>query len=157
MRIPRLAAVAIALLSAVVCTPATATASDKSDVMAAINGIVGAFNKGDGKAWEAYCTSPASIISNIPPFQYNSATACADWWTSHAAADKKDGISNEKVTLGMPRSFLVTEDRAYAAFPADFAFTQKGKKMQTSGNVLTIALQKTASGWMVTGWSWAPH
>lgn len=124
--------------------------------MAVVNNAVSSFNKGDGKTWEALCTSPASIVSNIPPYQYYGATACADWWSSHAAADKKNGISDELVTPGAAWRTLVTGNRAYTSIPCNFSFKEKGKAMKTSG-VLTIALEKTANGWLMTGWSWAAH
>jgi len=156
MKTLRPATLAIAILAAAVCVPARATASDTSGVMATINNAVASFNKGDGKTWETLCTSPASIISNIAPFQYYGSTACADWWSAHAAANKKNGISDELVTLGTAWHVIVAGDRAYAAIPADYSYKAKGKALKTSG-ILTIALHKTASGWLMTGWSWSQH
>ena len=155
MKILRLSAIAIAALAAALCLPATATASDKSDVMAVVSNAVASFNRGDEKTWTALCTSPAAIISNIAPFQYMGAATCADWWASHAAYDKKNGVTGEVVTLGTPWHVDVMGDRAYAVYPATFAFNQKGKAVKSSGDVLTIALQKTANGWLMTGWTWA--
>ena len=84
-------------------------------------------------------------------------SAFADWWSAHAAADKKTGVSDEMVTLGTASHLLITGDRAYATFPAEFTYKEKGKAVKTSGNVLTVALKKTASGWLMTGWTWAQH
>jgi len=148
------AAMVMALFAAVAFVPGKADASDTSDVMTAINSAVASFNKGDGKAWAALCTSPASIVSNIAPFQYYGSTACADWWSAHAASSKKNGFSDETVTLGTAWHVVVSGDRAYAALPANYAYRQKGKAMKTSG-ILTIALRKTSGGWLMTGWSWA--
>ncbi|MGC1379499.1 MAG: hypothetical protein WA814_00590 [Candidatus Baltobacteraceae bacterium] len=155
MKMVRLAILALAVLTAAVFVPGRANASDHSDVMAVINSAVTAFNKGDAKAWTALCTSPAAIISNVPPFQYQGATTCADWWGSNAAANKKSGVTDEMVTLGTAWHVIVSGDRAYAAVPAAFSYKQKGNPVKSSGNVLTVALQKTASGWLMTGWSWA--
>jgi hypothetical protein len=146
-------AVSAFVMTAVTWVPGTAIASASSDVMATVNTAVASFNKGDGKTWLTLCTSSASIISNIPPYQYHS---CADWWNSHAASDKKNEISGEKVTLGKAWDLTITGDRAYGSFPANFVYKQKGKAMSTSG-VLTIALQKTSGGWLMTGWSWSAH
>jgi hypothetical protein len=52
---------------------------------------------------------------------------------------------------------VVSGGRAYAAIPATFTYKQKGKSVTSSGNVLTIALQKTATGWLMTGWTWSQH
>jgi hypothetical protein len=149
----RVAASAFVLLAAVLWVPGRAIASDSSGVMATVNNAVASFNKGDGKTWLTLCTSSASVISNIPPFQYQS---CADWWSAHAASDKKNGVSGENVTLGKAWDLMVSGDRAYGAFPANFVYKQKGKTIHTSG-ILTIALQKTSGGWLMTGWSWAGH
>jgi hypothetical protein len=151
----RLAAlIGMTLLAAVIWAQSKASAADTSGVMAVINGAVASFNKGDGKTWESLCTSPAYIISNIPPYQYS--TTCADWWSSHAASSKKNGVSDEIVTLGKAWHVNVNGDRAYAALPASYAYKAQGKTIKTSG-VLTVALQKTASGWLMTGWTWSAH
>jgi ketosteroid isomerase-like protein len=153
MKIVRLAVMVAAVLTAFVCLPGRAVASDKSDVMAVINNAVASFNKGDMKTWEALCTSNAPVVSNIAPYQY---ATCDDWWNAHAAFIKKNGVSDENATLRTAWQLIVTGDRAYAAFPASYTYKQKGKTIATSG-VLTIALQKTATGWLMTGWSWAQH
>jgi hypothetical protein len=31
----------------------------------------------------------------------------------------------------------------------------KGKPMKQSGSLVTVALQKGASGWRMTGWAWS--
>jgi hypothetical protein len=151
MKMVRLAAMAVAVLTAVVCVPGRATASDKSDVMAVINSAVAAFNKGDEKTWEGLCDSAAPVVSNIAPYEFAS---CSDWWNAHAAFIKKNGISGENATLHTAWTFTVSGDRAYAAIPTSYSYKQKGKTIPTSG-ILTIALQKTSAGWLMTGWSWA--
>jgi hypothetical protein len=49
----------------------------------------------------------------------------------------------------------VTADRAYIVVPATYAYKQKGKPMKESGSTLTLALQKGATGWRITGWAWS--
>jgi hypothetical protein len=154
MNVVRLSAAAIMVMAAVICFPVRATASDKSDVMALINSAVASFNKGDMKGWEALCASSSPVVSNIAPYQY---ATCNDWWNSHAAFIKANGISGEDVVLGKPWQLSVSGDRAYAALPASFSYKQKGRTIKSSGNVLTISLQKTGSGWLMTGWSWAQN
>lgn len=56
--------------------------------------------------------------------------------------------------MGKPWQFMVTGDRAYVAVPIGYAYKQKGKMMKAPG-VLAIALQKTGTGWLMTGWSGA--
>lgn len=154
MKCVKLAAMGFAFAAALVCVPSQAAAPDTSGVMAVVNGAIAAFNKGDGKRWESYCTTPAYIISNIAPYQYS--TTCADWWRSHAAGNAKNGVSNEMVTLGKAWQIDVNGNRAYASFPAGYSYERKGKTIKTAGD-LTIALEKTASGWLMTGWTWSAH
>lgn len=144
---------ALAVLTATMCVPATAMASNNADVMAVVAKAVGSFNKDDAKTWEAQCAPSTYIISNIAPYQYS--TTCADWWSAHAVADKKAGVSDEIVTLETPWHVETTGDRAYVAVPANFTYKQKGKTIKTVGNVLTVTLQKAASGWLMTGWAWS--
>jgi ketosteroid isomerase-like protein len=121
--------------------------------MALINSAVASFNKGDGKAWEALCAPSAPVVSNIAPYTFSS---CADWWNANTAYVTKNGVSGERATLETAWHIIVTGDRAYAAIPTDLTYKQKGKTVKSSG-ILTIALQKTGGGWLMTGWSWAAH
>jgi hypothetical protein len=152
MKIVRLAAIIIAVLAALVVVPGRAAAADNSAVMAVVNGAVTAFNKGDMKSWEALCAPNAPVVDNIAPYAY---ATCADWWSAHAAFIKKNGISGEVATLGKPWHVEVTGDRAYTAIPIGYEYKQKGKTIKTPGGILTIALQKTATGWLMTGWSFS--
>jgi ketosteroid isomerase-like protein len=154
MKRVRLAALGVALLTAFVCVPSRAATADTSGVTALVNAAVASFNKGDGKTWQTLCMSPAYIISNIPPYMFS--TTCADWWTAHAASSKKNGFSDEMVTLGKAWQIDVNGDRAYASYPASYSYKQNGKTNKTAG-VLTVATQKTASGWLMTGWTWSAH
>lgn len=153
MKLIRPAALAVVLLAAATCVPARTVASDSSDVMALINSAVASFNKGDGKAWEALCAPSAPVVSNIAPYIFSS---CADWWNANTAYVKKNGVSGERATPETAWHVIVTGDRAYAAIPTDLTYKQKGKTIKSSG-ILTIALQKTGGGWLMTGWSWAAH
>jgi hypothetical protein len=149
MKLLRITAVAIALAAAAMWVPGRAVASDSSDVMATVNGAVADFNKGDGPAWEARCDSSAPIVDGIPPFTFAS---CADWWSAHAAYSQKNGISDESVTTGKAWQMMVVGSHAFVAVPVNYAYKLKGKMMKAPG-VLTIALRKTGTGWLMTGWS----
>jgi hypothetical protein len=152
MKIVRPAAILIAVLTAGVAVPGRATASDNGDVMAVVNSAVTSFNKGDMKSWEALCAPNAPVVDNIAPYIY---ATCADWWNAHAAFIKKNGISGEMVIAGTPWHVAVSGDRAYTAIPISYTYRQKGRTIKTPGGILTIALQKTGNGWLMTGWSFA--
>ncbi len=153
----RLAVLAVAMAFAVVCAPKPAAASDSSDVMSAINKAVAAFNKGDMKTWTASCASPSSVIDDFPPHEWQGANACADWANSYAAFSKENGITGGMVTLGTPWHVAVTGDRAYVVTPASYTYKENGKPMKESGSTFTLALKKTAAGWLFTGWVWGQH
>jgi ketosteroid isomerase-like protein len=144
-------ALAFTLLAA---TPAVA--SDKSDVVAVINHYNDSFNKNDAKAAEALCTSQTIIIDDFAPHAWQGASTCADWWNALNAGNKRDGITEPKVTLGKAWHVTVTGDRAYAVYPTHYDYKLNGKATTEQG-VWTFALQKMADGWRIAGWAWAQH
>jgi hypothetical protein len=146
----------IALALAVLAQGAT-VAQDKTAVMAPVHQFVGAFNKGDTKTAVAACADQTSIIDEFPPHEWHGSGACAKWANDFDADAKKKGITDEVVTLGSPRHIDITGDRAYVVVPADYAYKQKGKPVKETGSILTVALQKSAAGWRMTGWSWAKN
>jgi hypothetical protein len=141
---------AIALLS----VPAVGSASDTSGVMATINGAVGAFNKGDMKAWAAACAPSVSIIDGFPPYTWSGTAACADWWIAFDAGNKKNGMSWGMVALGTALHVTVTGNHAYSVFPATYTYKMKGKPAKDSG-IFTLVLTKSSAGWLIAAWSWA--
>ena len=68
---------------------------------------------------------------------------------------KKNEMTNVVSTLGKPRHVDVTGDRAYVVVPATLTYTEKGKPVKDKPATITMSLQKTASGWRITGWAWA--
>ena len=147
-------AVALAVAPAVA---SAAAASEKTDVMAPVHQFMDGLNKGDTQTALAACASPSSIVDEFPPYEWQGATACADWANDFAADSKKNGITDSTVTLGTPRHVDITGDRAYVVVPATYTFKQHGKRVTESGSILTVALQKVAAGWRMTGWAWTKH
>lgn len=144
-----------AIALALTVTPAAA--SEKADVMATVNRFNDGLNKGDVKTALAACASPASIIDEFPPYAWQSATACADWASAFAAYNESNGITEPVATLGKPRHVDITGDHAYVVLPATYTYKEHGKKVREAGSTLTIALQKSASGWLITNWAWSKH
>lgn len=144
-----LLALAVALLAS-----GPVAASEKSAVMAVVHQWVDGFNKGDMKSMAAACAEQTSIIDDIPPHEWHGAEACAKWSKDFEAFGKTNEITNGIVTLGNPRHIDFTADRAYIVTRANFTYKMKGKPMKDSGSILTVALQKGASGWRITGWAW---
>lgn len=143
------------LLSFLVVFPVLAT--DQADVMAPIYQFIDGFNKGDVKSAVAACADQTSIIDEFAPYEWHGAGACSQWAAAFDADAKKNGITPGAVTLGKPRHVDVAGDHAYVVAPTTYAFTQKGRKVKETGSTLTIALQRAASGWRITAWTWSKH
>ena len=133
----------------------TALASDKADVVMVVHQFADNLNKGDVTTALAACASPASIIDEFPPHQWAGASACADWAHDFATYNTKYGITDATVTLGEPLHVDITGDRAYAVFPATYAYKKNGRNVRESRATMTVAVQKLAEGWRITGWAWA--
>jgi len=131
--------------------------SDKAPVIAPVRQIVDAFNKGDTKTAAAVCADQTSIIDEFPPHEWHGPGGCAKWMADYDADAKKNRITDGVVTLGTPKHVDITADRAYVVVPADYAYKQKGKAVKETGSLLTVALQKGAAGWRITGWSWTKN
>jgi len=145
----------LALALVVALTAGTAQATDKTDVMATLQQFIDGFNKGDVKSALATCASPVSIVDEFPPYAWQGANACADWANDFEANATKNGITDSVVTLQKPKHVDVVGDRAYVVVPANYDYKVKGKKTSQKGSIMAVALQKTAAGWRITGWSWA--
>ena len=133
------------------------TASAQADVMVAVIQFVDAFNKGDLKTMTAACAAETSILDEFPPHEWHGAGACAKWSNDYDADAKKNGITDGVVTLGTPKHVDVAGDRAYVVVPASYAYKQKGKAVKETDSIITLALQKGAAGWRITGWAWAKN
>ncbi len=156
MKITRLATAILFCAAALSTAPSACAASNNAAVTETIGRAIAAFNRGDMKAWAAACASPASVIDDFPPHEWNGRTACADWAADYDALAKKTGMADGVVALGPPWHLAVTGQRAYAVYPAAFTYKQHGKLVK-DGGVFTFALDKTAAGWLITGWAWSDH
>ena len=71
--------------------------------MAAVQGLVDAFNKGDTNAVVAASADEMCIIDEFPPYEWHGAGTCSKWLADYDADAKKNGITDGKVTIGKPR------------------------------------------------------
>jgi hypothetical protein len=130
-----------------------AYASDKTDVMAAINGFNDALNRNDAKtAGEAHAPQ-AVIIDEFAPHLWQGASAFKDWLASFGADAKTRGVSAPQMKLYRPLHVLVEEGRGYAVVPALYSFKLNGKLTHERG-LFTFAMQKVDASWKIAGWSW---
>jgi ketosteroid isomerase-like protein len=144
-------------ISLILFAQGTTSSADQKAVIAVVNQFTDAFNKGDTKAAAAVCAEQTSIIDEFPPHEWNGAGGCGKWMADFDADAKKNGITDGNVKLAAPKHVDVTADRAYIVVPADYSYKQKGKPVKETGSLLTVALQKGAAGWRITGWSWSKN
>jgi hypothetical protein len=142
-------------LAAALLTVSPAKASEKADVIATVKQYMGSINKGDKDAVLAACAAQTSIIDEFPPYAWQGATACADWWNDNEAFDKKNEITGENVAVREPRHTEIIGDRAYVVVPTTYAYKLHGKQVTETGAVWMFALQKVSAGWRITAWAWA--
>jgi hypothetical protein len=77
--------------------------------------------------------------------------------TDYDADAKKNGITDGIVVLENPRHIDITAEHAYVVVPANYTYKQRGKLVQETASIFTLALQKFDAGWRITGWAWAKH
>jgi hypothetical protein len=142
----------IVALAVSALTAGTALASDKSDIMVVVN----QWNDADTAKSVAACAADASVMDDIPPFEWHGAGACANWAKDYDAFTQKNGMTDVVGTIGKPLQIIIAADRAYAIVPATFSFTKDGRQVKNIATA-TFALQKTAAGWRITGWTWTPR
>ncbi|HMN76365.1 MAG TPA: nuclear transport factor 2 family protein [Burkholderiaceae bacterium] len=147
-----LAAFAVALLTAGTAIAATA---DTTAVLAPIHQFIDGLNKGDVDSALAACAEQTSIIDDFAPHEWHGAGACGKWATDFQANATANAITDEVLAMaGKPLHVAVTGDRAYVVVPASYTYKLKGKPVKESA-LMTLALQKVAAGWRITGWTYS--
>ena len=146
---------ALLVVLALAFCAASLPAPAQSGPMSAITQFISALNAGNSDRALAACASPASILDEFAPHEWQGRSACSDWLNAFAAHDKGLGITDEHVTLHTPQHVMTTGDRAYIVIPADYSYKQRGRLMLESGSILTVALKNESGGWRITGWAWS--
>ncbi|HXQ10284.1 MAG TPA: nuclear transport factor 2 family protein [Caulobacteraceae bacterium] len=134
---------------------APAFASDKDDAMAAVQKYLASFNTGDRAAAAALCAPDAIVIDDFPPYAWQGPNTCTTWWDALGGYNQAQGIGlpSDVKQSGAAWQLSVTGDRAYIVLPVTYDYAQHGKAVVEAGSIWTIALEKTASGWLIAGWS----
>ena len=145
----------IAGMALAACFAAPSRASDESDVMAVVKAYLADMNNGDVTNFTKTCAPQTAIIDDFPPHVWQGANACADWLSELVAYDAKTSVAPEALTIGDPRRLSVNGEFAYVVMPAGYNYKRHGKPVDEAHSVWTIALQKMADGWRVTGWAWS--
>jgi len=144
------------LISFVVALLASATvsASEKTDVMAAVHKWVDSFNGGDTKTMSSMCSDDAIVLDDFSPHVWQGSGACANWNKDYGAFVKTSAITEPKVTVGKAKHLDVEAGYAYLVAPTTYTYSKDGKPVTEAGMV-TMTLHKTTAGWKISGWAWA--
>jgi len=128
-----------------ILTIAPALASDKTDVMAVVH------------KWgtdPSNCADGAAVVDSVPPYEWHGPGACSKWRNDLDAFAKQNGITDPHAVVGKARHIEVTADHAYVVAPVTYFYKLGGKDMQEQATG-TFALQKSTSGWQITGWAYS--
>jgi hypothetical protein len=147
-------------LSAIVCLcvgvgSATHAQTTDPQVMVPINKFLEAFNKGDMAGAAATHASAADlvIIDEVPPYLWRGAQAFQTWAADLASNDKKEGVTDQKVSIGAATRVETDGVGAYLVVPSVYTFKQKGVAMREAAQ-MTFTLKKSGTGWLIHGWTW---
>jgi len=148
LAVPLIVALAFAL------NPRPTFASDKTDVVDAVNRYLANLETDKIQIAVAMCDSDVSILDEFPPHAWHGPTACADWWKGFLAYNEQSGIADGDATLGKPWIVDVTGDRAYFVAPMSYTYRQGGKLVKETAS-FAVALKRTQAGWRITSWAYS--
>jgi len=130
-------------------------AAPNDPLTAPIRQFVDSFNKGDMAAAAAtHAPSDPAIIDEVAPHLWRGPGALQAWSGDLASDAQKRGVSDSWVTLGPPTREEINGDRGYVVMPALYTFKERGVAMREAAQI-TVALQKTSTGWLISGWAWS--
>jgi hypothetical protein len=147
-----------AILGTVLClftSVAAVAQTPDAQMMAPIQKFMDTFNTGDVAGAAATHASGADlvIVDEVPPFVWRGAQAFQQWIADLDVDAKKNGATDQQVTISKPTRTEVSGDQAYVIVPASYTFKQRGVAMRETAQ-MTFVLKKSASGWLIQGWAW---
>lgn len=104
--------IALSLAAFATFSTAQTPGSAQTAVLASVHQFVDGFNKGETKMLVAACADQTSILDEFPPHEWHGTGACAKWVSDFDVDAKKNGITDEVVTLSNPSHVDITSDRA---------------------------------------------
>ena len=144
----------VTFLCTVLVAPASAQKSDPQ-LIAPIQKFIDSFNKGDiaGASATHAAGADLTIIDEVPPFLWRGPKAFEAWSTALDTVSKQAGITDQMVTVSAPTRTEAIGDSAYVIVPAVYSYKEKGVAMREAAQ-MTFVLKKSASGWLIHGWTW---
>ena len=147
-------AVILMIAVAFAISSAATFASDKTDVVDAVNRYLSNLDANKIQTAVAMCEPDVSILDEFPPHAWHGPTACADWWKGLLAYNEKSSITDGEATLGKTWTVEVTGDRAYFVAPMTYTYKQNGKPVKESAS-FAVALKRTQAGWRIASWAYS--
>src|ERR1019366_1184080 len=154
MDFKRVAAAGMTIVFALAISSASAVASEKTDVVAAVHRYFDNLDPDKLETALAMCDSHVSILDEFPPHEWHGPTACADWWKGYLAYNNKSGITPVDGVLGAPQTVDVNGDYAYFVAPLTYTYKQHGKSIKETAS-FAVALRRTQAGLRITGWAYS--
>jgi len=134
--------------------PSFAHTDDRAEVVAVVQRITDAFNKGDITTLKSLCTDDLSVVDDMPPFAW-SGPGAMDVWLGDVEKDAQLNKDTGAVTtLGSPSFVRVEGSRAYAVFPDQFSYVRDGRRTRELAT-LTVVLTKSNVGWRASSVAYA--
>lgn len=126
-----------------------------AQLMGPIQKFIDSFNKGDTASAMATHAADADlvIVDEVPPYLWRGARAFQAWAADLDSDAKKQGITDQMVTLGTMTRSEMSGDHAYVVVPTVYTFKQNGVAMRAAAQ-MTVALKKGPGGWLIHGWTW---
>ncbi|HEY0105657.1 MAG TPA: nuclear transport factor 2 family protein [Rhizomicrobium sp.] len=133
---------------------APALASDKSDIATAVNAYNDTLNRNDLPGAAAFYAPAPSIIDEFAPHLWSGAQAFSQWGADYGVYAAANKMTDPFMVIAKPAHVVVSGDRGYAVFPANFKFKRAGKPAHELG-ILTFAMVKFGGAWKIAGWAWS--
>jgi hypothetical protein len=143
-----------AFVAAALFVAPAGAATGPDPLMSPVHQFIDGFNKGNDKAVKAsFVTTGLAIIDEVPPHVWTGPNALAAWIKDLAATDRKEGNTDQSVTLGTPTREIAAGTRGYVVVPAVYHFKRHSVVMREPAQ-MTFSLQKVSGTWLITGWTW---
>jgi ketosteroid isomerase-like protein len=138
-----------------VMSAAPAAQAPDAQLMAPIQKFIDSFNKGDaaGAAATHAAEADLAIVDEVPPYLWRGPKAFQSWAADLESDAKKNGITDQMVTIGAPTRTESSGDSAYVVVPSVYSFKDRGVAMREAAQ-MTFVLKKGAGGWLIHGWTW---
>jgi len=128
----------------------------RDDPFAAVEAFRCALSAGDGAGiTAAHLDGDVTIIDNVAPFIWSGPDCVATWLTAMAAVAAARGLTDQHVAYGAARVQLTDGDDAYALYPAEWTYCERGELRREEATI-AFALKRSLKGWRIAGWSWNP-